>query len=110
MGRAGREPKLTEFKAFLCRLEPVLNGAASPGINKLPAATGHVGRAACGPVLPAHHPLGQLPFCRLWLPSLSPSLPAPRGSLLGWEQEPALALPGLQLSKVGAELVQQLLA
>lgn len=81
----------------------------SPGINRLPAATGHVGRAACGPVLPAHRPLGQLPFCRLGLPSLSPGfLPPGRAFWDGSRSQPRLSqLRVPELSKVGAELVQQ---
>lgn len=31
MGRAGTEPKLTEFKGFRCDWSPVLDGAAEPG-------------------------------------------------------------------------------
>lgn len=70
----------------------------SPGINRLPAATGHLGRAACGPVLPAHHPLGQLAFCRLWLPSLSSSCPPGQPFGMG-----AGARPGPASSKCRSE-------
>lgn len=97
-GEQARSQSSLNSKAFGATGAPCWMELPSPGINRLPAATGHLGRAACGPVLPAHHPLGQLAFCRLWLPSLSSSCPPGQPFGMG-----AGARPGPASSKCRSE-------
>lgn len=110
MGRAGTEPKLTEFKGFPCRLEPRVEWSCrARGSIGCPQPRGTLAELLVGPSCLLTVPWGSCLSAGLGCPPSPPGfLPPGRAFWDGSRSQPRLSqLRVPELSKVGAELVQQ---